>query len=111
MPAPRPPLVVVVDRAGSGVTVTASGQIDFRDCEYFVRETTASLVPGVAAQTLALDLGAVTYCDTAGLAALIRIRRACDAAGWTFVLDAVHPSVRRLLDMTGLSEWFGLAKT
>jgi anti-anti-sigma factor len=89
--------------------LTVSGELDFRECERFIRETTAQLAPGVPATVLTLDLGRVTYCDSAGLSALMQVRRACEAAGWTFVLGAVAPSVGRVLDMTGLSAWFGPA--
>jgi len=111
MSAPLPPLVVVVEHAESGVKVAASGQLDFRDCEYFIRETTAHLIPSAQAPILALDIGAVTYCDSAGVAALIQIQRTCVTAGWTFVLRSVHPSVHRVLDMSGLSASFGLANS
>jgi anti-anti-sigma factor len=100
--------VVVVHPGDSGLRVAVSGDIDFWECQRFVRKVTSRLVPGADAMVLTLDMGGVTFCDSAGLAALIQIRQACDTAGWTFVLSAVVPSVRRVLDLTDLSAWFSL---
>jgi anti-anti-sigma factor len=102
--------MVVVDQTDNGLKVAVRGEIDFRACERLVRQVTAQVIPGGDATILRLDLGGVTYCDSAGIAALMEVRHACTSAGWTLVLDEVGPFVERVLDMTGLSAWFGLAR-
>jgi anti-anti-sigma factor len=53
-------------------------------------------------ESVILDLGAVTFMDSAGLSALIVLDRAARAKGVRFRLQNVPPRVTRLLTLTGL---------
>jgi anti-sigma B factor antagonist len=51
---------------------------------------------------LVLDLRELTFLDSSGISAFVRIARE-RADGRTLVLEAPRPEVRRLLDLVGLS--------
>lgn len=102
-------MTIVVDGpTHDGVKLTVRGEIDFRQCERFVREVTDQIGQAGEAAVLTLNVWGVTYCDSAGVAALMEVRQACDRAGWTLILSEVSPFLHRVLDVTSLSNWFGL---
>ena len=55
------------------------------------------------------DLGGVTFADSSLLHALLTARQGHAAAGMPFVLVAVSPLVRRLLDLTDTARVFTMA--
>jgi anti-anti-sigma factor len=73
------------------VVVTVSGEIDASNCTDLAGYVERHV--GVAG-TLVLDLSAVTFFSTTGLAALRRIDLCCDRIRWTLVPS---PAVRRVL--------------
>lgn len=67
----------------------------------------ASLVDATArATTVALDLSAVTFLDSSGLAVLLAARQRLADAGGPLVLHHPSPPVRRLLAVTGVDQLF-----
>jgi anti-sigma B factor antagonist len=60
------------------------------------------------ADQVVVDLGAVTFLDSAGLSVLIATQRKADAAGVTLSLQHVGLSVLRLLDVTGMTSLFAI---
>lgn len=105
---PRAPLGFVVNASDLGVTVTVHGDIDLREAHQLVGAVAACVAGPTSPKVLTLDVGGVRFCDSAGLAALMQMRRSCQNAGWVFALHAVELSLRRLLDQTGLTAWFEL---
>jgi anti-sigma B factor antagonist len=59
--------------------------------------------PGVP---LIVDLGEVTFLDSSGLSALVRLRRAAEARGSQVLLRDVPQRVTVLLELSGLAEYF-----
>ncbi len=57
---------------------------------------------------LVLDMRKVSFCDSAGIACLIRIQRAASEAGGRVELHSVHGLVRRVLELAGVSELLGV---
>jgi anti-sigma B factor antagonist len=53
---------------------------------------------------LVLDLGKLTFCDSAGLSVLARVLRRVDADGGALALARPEPMVRSVLDLTGMSD-------
>ena len=53
-----------------------------------------------------VDVSRTTFMDSAGLHALVTARRSQIAAGWSLVLRNPSASVRGILIMAGLEEWF-----
>ncbi|WP_329459573.1 STAS domain-containing protein [Streptomyces sp. NBC_01497] len=53
-----------------------------------------------------MDLSGITFCDSSGYNALLRLRRRAGEAGGQLVLAAPPPTVSRLLALTGAEEVF-----
>lgn len=55
---------------------------------------------------LVLDLGEVTFVDSTALGVLIDLRQRAKAAGIEFSLDRVPAKVRRVIQISGLANFF-----
>ena len=89
---------VVVD--GSGVVCRLSGELD---------SATGPLLRAVlndridASQDTVIDLSAVTFIDSSGVGVLVGALRRFQETGHKLSLREPNPSIRRVLEMTGLS--------
>ncbi|MGW6864828.1 STAS domain-containing protein [Streptomyces sp. NPDC054904] len=80
------------------VDVRVCGEIDFENAAHLRRDLLAALVTHRG--TLLLDLRRVTFCDCAGLNALLAARQAAHRAGRGLRITDVSRPVARLLDLT-----------
>ncbi|GIE85276.1 STAS domain-containing protein [Actinoplanes regularis] len=74
-------------------------------------ELRAGLEKAVAGSTcwqLALDLAEVTFIDSYALGALVGVRNSAAAAGLTMVVTRPSAPVRQAIEVTGLTEIFGV---
>jgi anti-sigma B factor antagonist len=87
------------------VLVALEGEIDLA-VQHDVEERLAEGVALAAADgcDLYVDLGAVTFIDSTGLACIVRAAASLDASGHCVRLCAVPPLVLRLLELTGMSD-------
>jgi anti-sigma B factor antagonist len=92
----------VEDRA----VVTARGEIDLATAPSLLREVRACLSLRVVGVTV--DFTDVTFLDSAGVHTLLTAHREAAERGITFTLAAVPLQPRRVLELTGLAESFGL---
>lgn len=53
-----------------------------------------------------VDLGGVTFMDSSGVSALVRSREEMARRGGELVLTRATPTVRRILELTGLADRF-----
>ena len=95
--------VVEADPAHPDV-LTASGELDIAAADEFLDRARAAL--NAAGTALVLDFGGVTFIDSTGLGALVRLREEALELGKTLELTQVPRQVNRVLDLTGLSERF-----
>lgn len=58
-----------------------------------------------------IDLGALDYMDSSGLAAFLEIRKALHASGRGMRITAVTPLVARIFQITQVGRFFGLEET
>ncbi|MEU9233924.1 STAS domain-containing protein [Streptomyces subrutilus] len=86
------------------VDVRVSGEIDFHNAAA-LRDTLLIALTSHRG-TLRLDLGAVTFCDCAGLNALLAARAAALRAGRGMCITAAGRPVARLLDLTATRSLF-----
>lgn len=87
-----------------GVCVAVAGEVDMETGPRLRRAIETAVDEAVAdrqAQVI-VDLGAVTYLDSSGLAALVAGRRKAQATGVTVTLRHVPPRVTKILTITGL---------
>jgi len=87
--------------------VAISGELDLASADDFLAEV--SEAAGDHALLL-LDLGGVTFMDSTGLGALIKMRNRLVDRGGDVRLTAVSTAVERVLELTGMSDVFGIAE-
>lgn len=89
-----------------GVELHLAGEFAYGTADR-LRKALAGL-PLRADQTLGVDLAEVTFCDSAGLAALVAARNHATAAGAETVLTGVPAATLRVMRLNGLAEVFAL---
>jgi anti-sigma B factor antagonist len=94
--------------AGDGAAVvTVEGEIDFSNADELascVRDAVTEWSPPI----VRVDLRAATFIDSTGLGALIEGYRAATEVETRFLVVDPSPAFRRVLDVTGLSDFFGI---
>jgi anti-anti-sigma factor len=85
--------------------VRTSGELDIAAAEDFVEVVRTSLG---RCGTVEIDLGDVTFIDSSGLGALVRLRKEADAEDANLYLLNVSGTTDRLLRLTGLLEFFDI---
>ncbi|RSM79715.1 anti-sigma factor antagonist [Amycolatopsis sp. WAC 01375] len=101
------PFSVTVTRPdGAEVVIAVAGEIDLTTSEDLKETFEAALEP--APGRLVVDLEGVDFCDSTGLAALVRINDRCGTQGVDLSF-LPSPTIRRLASKTGLSTLLPLA--
>ncbi|MBU2667677.1 STAS domain-containing protein [Actinoplanes bogorensis] len=98
-----------LDTDGAAV-VTVEGEIDFSNADELagcVRDAVAEWSPPI----VRVDLRSATFIDSTGLGALIEGYRATTDIESRFCVVNPSPAFRRVLDVTGLCDFFGLGET
>jgi anti-anti-sigma factor len=99
--APRPLQVQVLPGAeGAPTVVQAVGELDFTS----INRLRAVLLPLVAQGTVVLDAAGVTFCDSAGLHAILQAHRDARAHGSVFRVAAPPGPLTRVMDLAGALE-------
>jgi anti-anti-sigma factor len=94
------------DSRGDGVSVVrTAGDLDLAAADDFIEVVRASLG---RCTTVALDLGDVTFIDSSGLGALVRLRKEAEKQGASLRLTEVSAATDRLLRLTGLVDSFDI---
>ena len=83
-----------------------SGDIDLATADDVVARGAKLLTHRPPGVPLIVDLGEVTFLDSSGLSALVRLRRAAEAQGSQVLLRDVPQRVTVLLELAGLAEYF-----
>ncbi len=93
------PLDVRVHHAfpGEATVVEAVGELDFTS----INRLRAVLLPLVARGTVVLDAAGVTFCDSAGLLAILQANRDARAQGGRLRLAAPSTPLVRVMDLAG----------
>ena len=89
------------------VTVTVLGEIDYSNSDE-VAQGVHDAVAEWSPPAVEVDLGEATFIDSTGLGALIEGYRAATAAGIGFRVLNPSDTFRRVLTVTGLTDFFGL---
>ena len=90
--------------AGSPI-VRVFGDLDVASTDGLITVADEVLGDGIA---LTLDLGEVTFMDSTGLGALIKIRNHIIDRGGDFALSSVSSAVVRVLVLVGMADLFGV---
>lgn len=102
------PLVIDLTEDGTGAVLHLRGELDVATAATAIREVA---VAAESSPTVTVDLSGLTFIDSSGLNALVRIRRLSDAdAGRAVTLRAPSAAIRKALDITGLMTFLEIAE-
>ena len=94
-----------VEQLADGTSrVIVTGEVDLAVEEPFVAEVDSVAAARDGSGAVVLDLGGVTFLDSSGVRALIRLRQ---RHGERLRLGELSTPVRRVLEITGLLQPFG----
>ncbi|MET9607218.1 STAS domain-containing protein [Streptomyces sp. NPDC006512] len=99
---------VSVDVLDHVVAVRPVGEIDIAAGPHLSRALAEALRHATPARPLVLDCSRLTFCDSAGLNALLVARQTAQKAGIDIRLDSPNRQMQRLLDITGTLPLFPL---
>ena len=96
---------------GSGLTITTgeepgavvlvvSGALDYHSSERFAAAVTQAFATGTA--RIVADLGRLSYCDSSGVAAMVRAHKLAAGDGRLFVVRHPNTTLARVFALTGL---------
>ncbi len=97
----EPDLRVELDRTADDV-LRLAGELDMA-CAGYLRQVGESLLRRPHCTRLVLDLSELTFCDAAGLGAMVGLRNRARALGRQLVLQGVPARLRRLVGVAGLA--------
>jgi anti-anti-sigma factor len=101
--------VRITDQGDGTLDVSLSGDIDFANAPS-LRETIRAAVSGAAPAVIRMDLAAVTFLDSSGIALLVTVHRLAARLGARYQVLDPTPTVYEHLRLTGLAELFGVAR-
>lgn len=87
---------------GNAVMLTATGELDVASAAEFVSELKRA--QSSSARALVIDLRALTFIDSSGLAALVKVEHESRASGKRLVVIKGPHQVQQLFELTGLAE-------
>ena len=96
------PLSIDVDRSAGRPTFTLSGELDMLTAP----QLTSRFLHAIdrAAGDVVLDVRRLEFCDSSGLAALVRLAQHLETG--TLTIAGPRPIVRRLLEVSGMIDVF-----
>jgi anti-anti-sigma factor len=96
----------LVHDADGRVAVEVSGEIDVASKEKLnaVFETLDLMVAANDIRAITIDMSQVAFCDSTGVAFLLRVQERAVHCGASFELQQVSDSVRRVLDALSLND-------
>jgi anti-sigma B factor antagonist len=98
-------LKVKINSSPAGVVLAPAGDIDLGTAEALATQAMGHLrgSPG-----LTIDMHGVTFCDSAGINVLVRLRNECEQEHSTFQIINAPAHLRVLLEITGLLEFLNV---
>ena len=96
------PLRIDVRRCADWPTYTLYGELDMLTAPQLTSRVESAIGRGAAG--VVLDARHLQFCDSSGLAALVRLAQQLDAGGVTIL--APRPIVGRLLEVSGMVDMF-----
>jgi anti-anti-sigma factor len=102
--APEPPeLTIDITYERGTATLTLAGEIDLVTSTRLNRELDAVLDTVPPPVRMVVDLAAVGFMDTTGVAILLKARRRSLELGCRFVVSSTSPAIAQLFEITGLA--------
>lgn len=98
-------LRVTVNSSPGEVVLAPAGDIDLATAEALATQAIGQLRSSVA---FTIDMHAVSFCDSAGINVLVRIRNECERERSSFQIINAPGHLRVLLEITGLLEFLNV---
>jgi anti-sigma B factor antagonist len=95
------PLSFNVSRSNGSSVVAVAGEIDIATAPEL-----ANILDDFAQESVIVDLSAVTFIDSSGLATLVEAHRRISSDGGRLVIDRVQPRVQKVFEITRLTELY-----
>jgi anti-anti-sigma factor len=95
---------------GNQAVVRFTGEIDMAVADDMASVATVAL-DREGLKSLVIDLTEVTFMDSCGLRALVEAHDAAQSKGISWQLQGLSPQLKRLLSVTGLSEYLAVPTT
>jgi anti-anti-sigma factor len=99
-------LLIDIVSEGERIDVTIAGELDAHSAVQLENETTQTLASGNELRTMVLDLAGVTFIDSSGLRALLRLQEGCDERGGILFVRRPSDVVSRIIDLAKLTGRF-----
>ncbi|MEO3758948.1 STAS domain-containing protein [Mycobacterium sp. B14F4] len=96
---------VSIDSTASSSRLHVAGDLDYATADELVDAASQLLAARPGGRDLHLDFSDLTFCDSAGLSALLLLHRRSAEAGVNMHLDHRPPHLNRILEITGLLEY------
>ena len=90
---------------GDYVIIALAGEIDLYTAPRLQSELTAAL-SGQSPARIVVDMSGVDFCDSTGMNVLLAAHRLASERGGDLILAGPRPSVRKILEVTGLQSVF-----
>ncbi len=100
----RQPLTFRSERDAGQASLAVTGEIDMITAESLYQQARAMVADDT--QVLVLDLAGVTFCDSLGVAALVRIYRHSNGVGCRLRLTNLREPVAHVIQISGLDQVF-----
>lgn len=98
--------ILIEDRLDGWLNVSLSGELDADNAQRFIeRVTEVHQVP----DGLTITTDGLEFIDSSGISAFLRLRERVIEGGGSFVVSRPMPAVRRIFDIAGLLDVFGLS--
>jgi anti-sigma B factor antagonist len=98
-------LAITTKQAGRWTVVSVAGEIDIATVPQLRPALEAAVSSG---GPVTVDLSGVTFMDSTGLGVLIQALKHSQVAGGAFHLVVTQPNVKKVLEITGLTELFSI---
>jgi anti-anti-sigma factor len=102
-----PGITIELSADSDGVTLDVEGELDLATAPTLLRIATESISADVD-RVMTIVLKGVGFCDSAGISALVSIRKLCDQHGWRLRVSQPTVTVRRVLELTGLVQYLNV---
>ncbi|MFE5112547.1 STAS domain-containing protein [Streptomyces sp. NPDC056663] len=99
---------VQVRQEARGVVFALRGELDFDSVVQLQEAGEAELARGRGAGSVVADCARLTFCDSSGISALLRLFQQLAAQERVLRLAALPDSVARLFSITGLNQLFSV---
>ncbi|MEU9019746.1 STAS domain-containing protein [Actinomadura sp. NPDC048394] len=103
-PPPVPEPGAGVRRVGPWLVVQVSGELDLATAPGLSARVGRLIAEGDPPR-IVLDLGGVSFCDSSGINALVRLWKHISAAGGQLLVLRPQPRLVTLLSRTGVDRW------